>query len=331
MIRLTRLSDQPILAARPQLSWERGAVFNAGVVKDGGKVHLFYRAVNHEPGAKHGQCKTYQSSVGYAVSDDGIHFSRPDEPLIPYEAYGPGCEIQDCRVTRQNGHFVLTYCLYDRKVGHPRPGYSISADLTHWDHKGELVPFADYGFNKNAALFPEKIGERYALFHRPESLAFRGLPERQFDWRTWSRCNDMTEGQLPGITLSYSGDLRHWEDSRVIMRPRPGHWDDNKVGPGAPPLKTPAGWLNVYHGVSKDHVYRLGLALHDLEDPAIVLKRQADCILEPELEWERYGDVDNVVFTCGALMEGTRLTVYYAGADTAIGVAEADVSAWLAI
>ncbi len=329
MIKLQRLSADPILRPRPDLQWERGAVFNAGAIEIDGRVHLFYRAVDHEPGGKHGQCLTYNTSVGYAVSEDGLHFERRDTPLIPYGFSGPKRAAEDCRVVRLEDTFYLTYCLNDRNTGLPRPGYSTSRDLSSWEHHGELVPFDDYGFNKNATLFPEKIDGRYVLFHRPEAAAFRHLPLKQFSWRTWSRCDDMREDQKPGLTLSYSRDLRTWTDSQVILRARDGYWDDNKVGPGAPPIRTPSGWLNVYHGVDRHHVYRLGLALHDLRDPSIVLKRQDACILEPELDWERDGDVPNVIFTCAALLRGSELTVYYAGADTCLGVARANVSSFL--
>lgn len=329
MIKLQRLTQTPILTPRPQFEWERGAVFNAGVIEVDGQVHMFYRAVNHEPGGKLGNCRIYHTSVGHAVSGDGLHFERSDRPLIPYGFSGPDQVAEDCRVTRLEGQYYLTYCFHDRNLGTPRPGYSVSNDLRNWEHRGELVPFDDCGFNKNATLFPEKINGRYALLHRPEAMDFRHLPVTQFDWRTWSRSPAMTPAQLPGITLSYSHDLRNWSDNQVIMQPRPECWDNNKVGPGAPPIKTAAGWLNVYHGVDRDHIYRLGIALHDLRDPAIILARQTEAILEPELDWEKDGDVPNVVFTCGALLHGTQLTVYYAGADTCIGVARADIKEFL--
>jgi predicted GH43/DUF377 family glycosyl hydrolase len=329
-IKLSRLSDTPLLQARRDVPWERGAVLNTAALRENGHIHLFYRAIEHEPGWQPGAGGTYRTSVGHAWSSSGgLAFERGDEPVLPVGFGGDTTEAEDCRIVKIDGLYYLTYCLWDSSVGRPTPGYSVSRDLKTWEHCGELVPFAQYGYNKNAVLFPEKIGGRFALLHRPEAMAFRHLPEANFSWRTWSRCDEMTPAQRPGVTLSFSDDLKHWTDTRVLLQPREGLWDDNKVGPGAPPMRTPSGWLNVYHGVSKDHVYRLGLALHDLADPSIVLKRQEACLLEPELDWEREGDVDNVVFTCGALLEGSRLRVYYAGADTAIGAAEADVSEFL--
>lgn len=330
-VRLRRFSEQPILVSRPEVRWERGACLNTAVWFEGGVWYLFYRAIDHETGWKQGvQGKgPYTTSVGLALSNDGVNFSRMDQPVIPFGFYGPDTEAQDCRVVKIEDLYYLTYCLYDKKKGLPTTGYSVSTDLVHWRHCGELTPFSEFGFNKNAALFPEKIGGRFCLLHRPEAASFRHLPIGQFNWRTWSRGEAMDDSQLPGVTISYSDDLRNWTDSEVVIAPRYGLWDGTKTGAGAPPIRTDSGWLNVYHGVDDNHIYRLGLALHDLNDPTVILKRQVEPILEPELEWEKHGDVDGAIFTCGAVLQGTNLRVYYAGADTVIGMADADVSQFL--
>ena len=145
-------------------------------------------------------------------------------------------------------------------------------------------------------IFPEKINGRYVKLDRPHS-----------DISPWS------------IWISYSPDLRHWGDSRLVMKPVPYHWDETKIGPGAPPIRTDKGWLNIYHGVfptMAGHVYRLGAALHDLDDPAQILGVGDRWILQPEDPWEVTGYVPNVVFTCGAVPEddGT-LKLYWGGAD----------------
>jgi predicted GH43/DUF377 family glycosyl hydrolase len=165
-------------------------------------------------------------------------------------------------------------------------------DFFTWTRHGIVLPGPD---NKDAAIFPDKIGGRYAMFHR--------IP--------------------PSIWLAYSDDLIHWGDYRKIMDPRLGNWDDLKIGAGGPPLKTEQGWLVIYHGVSTDKVYRLGVALLDLEDPTRVLNWPGDCVLQPEEPWEREGDVPNVVFTCGTAEVGDRYFVYYGGADKVIAVATA--------
>jgi predicted GH43/DUF377 family glycosyl hydrolase len=106
-------------------------------------------------------------------------------------------------------------------------------------------------------------------------------------------------------------------------------WEYLKVGLGAPPFRTDAGWLMVYHAVDKANVYRLGLVLLDIDDPTKVLKQTDEPILQPETEWELKGDVNNVVFTCGAVLLGTELWVYYGAADKTIGLAKGDVREFL--
>ena len=328
--RLRRVVDQPVFSPRPDVRWERGACLNSAVHYEDGAWYLLYRAIDHEPNWKQGVSKgPYNTSVGLAVSRDGLSFERRSEPVIPFGFYGPDTEAQDCRVVKIEGLYYLTYCFYDKKRGIPTTGYSVSKDLVRWEHKGELTPFATFGFNKNAALFPEKIGGRFCLLHRPEAAAYRHLPMNQFNWRTWSRGPEGSPDSVAGVTLSYSDDLKTWDNEEVVIAPREGHWDNVKVGAGAPPIRTSQGWLNVYHGVDDKHIYRLGIALHDLEDPTVILKRQDAAILEPELDWERHGDVDGAIFTCGAVLQGDRLRVYYAGADTVIGLAEADVREFL--
>jgi predicted GH43/DUF377 family glycosyl hydrolase len=129
-----------------------------------------------------------------------------------------------------------------------------------------------------------------------------------------------SENSSWSIWISYSPDLVHWGDSRVIMKPVAYHWDEMKIGPGAPPFKTDKGWLHIYHGVFKTMsgtVYRLGAALHDLDDPAKIIGVSDQWILQPEDPWEVTGYVPNVVFTCGAVPEddGT-VKIYWGGADT---------------
>jgi len=148
-------------------------------------------------------------------------------------------------------------------------------------------------------FFPEKINGRYARLDRPHS-----------EISPWS------------IWISYSPDLRHWGDSKVVMKPVTYHWDEMKIGPGAPPIRTDKGWLSIYHGVFQTMdgcVYRLGVALHKLDDPAQILGVSDRWILQPEDEWEIIGYVHNVVFSCGAVPEddGT-LKLYWGGADTVI-------------
>jgi predicted GH43/DUF377 family glycosyl hydrolase len=151
-------------------------------------------------------------------------------------------------------------------------------------------------------IFPGKIGGRYVRLDRPHTHI-----------NPWS------------IWMSYSPDLVHWGGSRAVMRPGKYRWDEAKIGPGAPPILTESGWLSIYHGVfttMAGAVYRLGAALHDIDDPSRLVGTTDGWILEPREPYERVGYVPNVVFCCGAVAEenGT-LRVYYGAADTVMCVA----------
>jgi predicted GH43/DUF377 family glycosyl hydrolase len=158
--------------------------------------------------------------------------------------------------------------------------------------------------DKDACLLAEKINNEYAIFHRvAHHICFDTVRELDFSNHRLDRC-------IP------------------LIGPRKGMWDGLKVGIAGPPLKTEAGWLLLYHGVSEDAVYRVGALLLDLEHPGNIIGRTSDFLLEPEEVWEKEGEINNVVFPCGASIRGDDLFVYYGGADTVIGVATINLS-WL--
>ena len=131
------------------------------------------------------------------------------------------------------------------------------------------------------------------------------------------------------IWISYSPDLKHWGDHQIVLRAREGGWwDANKIGLSPPPLETPEGWLILYHGVRHTPsgcIYRLGLALLDRDDPTKVLRRGDQWVFSPKVPYERDGDVDDVVFPCGWILEGDMLRIYYGGADSCIALATASL------
>ncbi|RKX75356.1 MAG: glycosidase [Spirochaetes bacterium] len=289
MIKLKRITDQPILSPDPVNSWEAGAVFNCAAIYDNGLVHMIYRATDIAPNGKEGK---YINRLGYAVSKDGIHFNKLKYPVLsnndPHESRG----AEDPRVVKLNGTFYMMYTGYNGRVpGDYRICLASSRNLKDWRRHGIVL----HEKNKNASLFPEKVSGRYVMFHRRD----------------------------PDIWIAYSNDLETFYDHKIVMKPLPGsNWEDKKIGIAGPPLKTEEGWLLIYHGVSSSNVYSLGIALLDLDNPSIVLARQSEPILYPELEWEIHGHVPNVVFSCGHAEIGERILVYYCGADTVIGVAE---------
>jgi beta-1,2-mannobiose phosphorylase / 1,2-beta-oligomannan phosphorylase len=169
--------------------------------------------------------------------------------------------------------------------------------------------------DKNAALLPEQIDGMWVLFHRPQSglAAGRG-----------------------GIFVSRSPDLSSWTAPEQVLQPRTGAWWDSlRIGIGPPPLRTEHGWLLIYHGVKETvsgNIYRVGLALTDLDEPTRVLKRLPGWILSPRTDYERIGDVPNVVFPCGAIHdpETDDVRLYYGAADTSVCLATAKLSDVLA-
>ena len=284
----------PILTKEDVL-YPVATVHNAGIVKHGNRYIMLFRS--HQFNGR--------SIIGKAESTDGFSFTVDPEPfLLPatdgvfaeYEA----CGVEDLRICPLEGEYLLAYSAYSRHG--VRIGLAKTRDFKSIQRLS-LITQADY---RNVVIFPEKIGGRYVRLDRPHS-----------EISPWS------------IWISYSPDLIHWGDSRVVMKPMVYHWDEMKIGPGAPPFKTAQGWLHIYHGVFQTMagaVYRLGAALHDLDDPARILGVSDQWILQPEDPWEITGYVSNVVFTCGAVPEedGT-VKIYWGGADMVMCAGTANI------
>src|SRR2546423_81010 len=236
-----RYGHNPILT-KAEIPYPVETVHNAAVVKHGNKYIMLFRS----------HLRTGRSIIGLARSHDGFRFTADPEPFLTpahngpfaaYEEFG----VEDPRVTLLDGEYLITYSAYSRN------GVRIALAKTRDFSPGSvdrisLITEADY---RNVVIFPGKFNGLYARLDRPHS-----------EISPWS------------IWISYSPDLIHWGQSQLIMRPEPYHWDEMKIGPGAPPLWTPQGWLSIYHGVFKTmdgSVYRLGVALHDLQDPAKII------------------------------------------------------------
>ena len=281
---VTRYEGNPILT-RDDIPYKVETVHNAGVAKFDGRYVMLFRS----------HLDTGRSIIGVAESEDGFKFVPRGEPfMVPategvfaeYEAFG----VEDPRINVVEGEYYITYSAYSKH------GVRIGLAKTSDFETVERVVFVTQADYRNTVIFPEKINGRYAKLDRPHS-----------DISPWS------------IWISFSEDLRYWGDSQVVMKPEPYHWDEMKIGPGAPPIKTPRGWLNIYHGVFPTMdgcVYRLGVCLHKLDDPATILAVGGRWILQPEDPWEITGYVHNVVFSCAAVPEddGT-VKIYWGGAD----------------
>jgi predicted GH43/DUF377 family glycosyl hydrolase len=182
-----------------------------------------------------------------------------------------------------------------------------TSDFRSVDRLG-IVMGAD---DKNASLLPHRIDGKWILFHRPT------VPLADF--------------RRGGVFLSRSADLEAWSDAEPVLQPRHGAWWDSlRIGLGPPPLRTEQGWLVIYHGVKETvagSIYRVGLALLDLEDPSRVLRRAPAWVLGPDAPYERTGDIPNVVFPCGLVHDAGsgEVRLYYGAADTSICLATAQL------
>lgn len=314
---------------RPDLSnpYEQGGVLNPAAVLHDGVTYLFYRAVATTP--------TNYSRILIATCsldpDGTIHTQRLDkvalEPHEPYELLsdGRGGGVEDPRITFLEGTYYMTYTAYGTvdEADAPRIVIARSHDLFSWERLG-LVTFGPFGasgdprlvaydlnhvHNKDAILFPERIGGRYCMMHRPMFAPSSGL--RQCIWLSWSE------------------DLMHWVDHQLVLESSLP-WESLKVGGGTPPLRTPDGWLTYYHGVEgradddPSRQYHAGALLLAIDDPTRVLYRSRRPVLSPQSADETAGVVSNVVFPTGIVQQPDgRLDVYYGMADQAIGLATA--------
>ncbi len=227
----------------------------------------------------------------------------PDPDHYPEEVWG----IEDSRITyipELQKHAVV-YTAYSR--GGPGVSLALTEDFRTFERYGDIMPPED----KDAALLPRRVGGHWALIHRPVG------PMGAHIW------------------ISYSPDLRHWGSHRLILEARRGAWwDASKIGLSPPPIETERGWLMLYHGVRQTaagSIYRLGLALFDLETPERCLKRGDTWIFGPEEPYERFGDVANVVFPCGYTIgpDGDTINLYYGAADSCMALASGSIQALL--
>jgi predicted GH43/DUF377 family glycosyl hydrolase len=289
-----RASQTPILA--PQGSgWESAGTFNPTVVAHDGKLVMLYRA----------QDASGTSRLGYGESTDGIHFMRRPEPLLsPETDYEKGGGVEDPRIVEIGGTFYLTYTGYNKKDA--QLCLATSRDLVHWDRKGVILSAYVGKWNvrwtKSGAIVPAKIGGKF--------------------WMYWLGTSADNRDQMG---LASSTDLIRWtEELDVPVLPaRPGMFDSRVVEPGPPPILTRDGIVLVYNGADDKLVYRTGVAVFDRANPAKLISRTDEPIFAPELEWEKTGQVPNVIFVEGAVQQHGSWFFYYGGADKYIGVAKA--------
>lgn len=241
------------------------------------------------------------SHIRLARSKDGIDFTVEDKPFIypadETEKYG----VEDARVTFIDGKYYINYTAVSEDSW--ATALAITADFESIERKGLIF----HPENKDVTIFPEKVKGRYIALHRPNNSGFG----------------------KPSIWYSESPDLIHWGNHKCVVRPRENRWESQKIGAGAPPIKTPDGWLVIYHGVGDNSVYSLFCLLLDLEEPSRVVRRASTPLLTPTEPYETEGFFGNVVFSNGIAEKDDKVYVYYGASDETTNVAITDIDSLL--
>jgi len=342
MLRVARYPENPVVTpamvppSRPD--FEVTCAFNAGVAKYGDEIILLLRVAERAI-AEPGRCRipvlncdgptpvlevrefdtsdpdidfsdsrairgkgwmllTTISHLRVARSTDGRHFTvDPTPALFPdntYEMWG----IEDPRVTEIDGAYYIVY-----KGVSPNgitSDLAVTRDFIHYERQGVLF----CPENLDVCIFPEKINGRYVALHRPVPRMIG----------------------TPNMWVAYSPDLLTWGRHEFLMGTQPGKWDGGRVGGGAVPFKTERGWVEIYHAATEDDIYCLGAVLLDLHQPHKILARSAEPILRPEALYETTGFFPNVVFTCGALVNGDTVSIYYGASDHVMAGADMSIT-----
>jgi len=246
----------------------------------------------------------YLTSISHlrlARSGDGVHFVVDAQPWVtpqfPYESFG----IEDARITRIDDTYYINYTAVSQH------GIATSlmktTDFVHVQRQGVIFPPA----NRDVTLFPAQVQGEYVCYHRPMPGMF---------------------GKM-SIWMATSPDLYHWGKHRIVLEPGAIDWASGRVGSGAPPIWTERGWLSIYHAADTQDRYCLGAFLTPHDDPGRIIARSAEPILWPEAAYEEDGFFSGVVFTCGAVVQGDMLRLYYGAADECIALAETQLDTLL--
>jgi len=281
------------------LPYRANSVFNPGAGLVGDQTLLLIR-VEDLRGISHLlAARSADGATGWRFDSEALILPSPDSN--PEEIWG--CEDPRLTWLPELDEWAIAYTAFSRRG--PLVSLAMSKDVTEVRRFGPVMPPED----KDAALFPRRFNGRWAMIHRPSPL--RGGAH---------------------MWISWSPDLRHWGDHEFLIEARDGAWwDAGKIGLGPPPLETADGWLICYHGVhstSSGPIYRVGLALLDLEDPRIVLRRTDEWVFAPSAPYERSGDVNKVVFPTGWVLDEPtgRLSLYYGAGDSVIALATANLA-----
>ncbi|MGA8740250.1 MAG: glycosidase [Terracidiphilus sp.] len=297
----TRHPGNPILS-RQDWPYPINSVFNAGAVLLPDGDTLLLCRVEDRSGLSHLCAARSANGIdAWRIDPKPTLIGNPSE--YPEEIWG----IEDPRITYvpELEQYAVAYTSFAR--GGPGVSLALTKDFRNFERFGVIMSPED----KDAALLPRRIDGRWALIHRPVTTLGAHM---------W---------------ISYSPDLRHWGSHKIILEARRGGWwDANKIGLCSPPIETAKGWLAIYHGVrqtASGNIYRLGLALFDLERPDKCLQRGDSWVFGPEAPYERGGDVNDVVFPCGQTIgaDGDTINLYYGVADSSVALATGSIQCLL--
>lgn len=342
-MKVVRFPENPIVTqsdVKPSIEgWDVMSVFNAGVIECGDEVVMLMRVaerpVSSDPnivlvpvmefkngdgkldilefrrddtrydfsdpriiGSPDGLYLTSISHLRLARSKDGHRFTVQDKPSLwpdqPYEAFG----LEDPRITKLDDTYYVVY------KGVAPTGITqclaSSTDFNTWTKHGIIFPPE----NMDAMIFPAKVRGKYVALHRPQPKMIGA----------------------PNMWLAYSDDLIHWGDHKFLLGCASGTWEGGRIGGGAVPFMTERGWLEIYHAATPDDRYCLGGLLLDADHPERVIEKSPEPILEPQAPYEVSGFKENVVFTCGAIVRGDTITIYYGASDEVMAAAEMSVT-----
>jgi predicted GH43/DUF377 family glycosyl hydrolase len=241
---------------------------------------------------------TSMSHLRLARSRDGVHFTVDDHPWLASESVYEGFGVEDARITQADGEYLVNYTAVSQ--------YGVATALARTRDFASVkrCGIIFHPANRDVAIFPEKIGGQYVCYHRPMPGMFGGLH----------------------IWMATSPDLLHWGQHQLVLEGTNDGWEGGRIGGGAPPILTERGWLSIYHAADATHRYCLGAFLAAHDEPGRVLARTTQPILAPEAPYETSGFFKNVVFTCGTVLQGDTLHIYYGASDEYIALAEASLT-----
>lgn len=286
-----RWEGNPLISIA-DLSFRCSDIHNAGITRLGDEIMML---LNIESLQGHNLFYRARSRDCINFTVDPEPFMAPPDsgPRAKYETFG----IRDPRITPLDGKFYITY-VADSELG-MRLGLACTKDF----NDVEFLGYVSQPDVKNGVLFPKKINGQYALLKRPAG---------------------------GNLWVSYSEDLKFWGDEQVVMNTRSGYWDANRIGAAAVPIEFDQGWLLLYYGAkdtSAGPLVRLGAVILDRDDPSKVIARSDIPILSPREKYERIGDVPNMIFSCGAIINNNEIWIYYGASDSCICLGTASIEA----